>query len=247
MKRYGSLAVRTLRAVLAADGSLDAEEYRAVAAVIAALGLPEADANALRSEPAIAAEALDAGEIDHAIARAIVRGAWLAAVSDENRPARRERDPRRRTQDGCRTGRHRGREARRGGLRRLAAEGGGGGRGRRALRALGPDAREPGISCGACRGSCSRDGGGTRRSRGGAGAPVTLAKRHVGLEADDRARSSASRGPRRWPKPERRPARGALRPVGAARRGPRGGRSAAARGRRALAHEALAGVARTLQ
>jgi len=87
VKRYGSLAVRTLRAVLAADGPLDAEEYRTVAAVIAALGLPEPDASALRSEAAIASEALDvSGELDHPVARAIVRGAWLAAASDEIDP-----------------------------------------------------------------------------------------------------------------------------------------------------------------
>jgi tellurite resistance protein len=87
VKRYGALAVRTLRAVLCADGSFDAEDYRTVAAVVAALGLPEADAGALRSEVAIAAEALDVnGEVDHAVARAIVRGAWLAAASDEIDP-----------------------------------------------------------------------------------------------------------------------------------------------------------------
>src|SRR5882672_5857094 len=83
VKRYGSLAVRTLRAVFAADGALDREELTVLAAVIAALGLPEADANALRGEPPLAAEALDVtGEMDQAVARAIVRGAWLAAAWD---------------------------------------------------------------------------------------------------------------------------------------------------------------------
>jgi hypothetical protein len=83
VKRYGALAVRTLRAVLAADGSLDAEEYRTIAAVVAALGLPDPDANALRSEAAIAAETIDIqGDVDDAVARAIVRGAWLAAAAD---------------------------------------------------------------------------------------------------------------------------------------------------------------------
>jgi tellurite resistance protein len=87
VKRYGSLAVRTLRAVLAADGPLDAEEYRTVTAVVAALGLPDADAGALRSEAPIAPEALDVnGELEHPVARAIVRGAWLAAASDEIDP-----------------------------------------------------------------------------------------------------------------------------------------------------------------
>ena len=53
VKRYGSLAVRMLRAVLAADGPIDAEERTTVGAVIAALGLPESDASALsrRSRP----------------------------------------------------------------------------------------------------------------------------------------------------------------------------------------------------
>jgi tellurite resistance protein len=83
VKRYGSLAVRTLRAVLAADGTLDGEERRTVEAFVAALGLPEGDANVLRSEPPIAIDTLDVyGEVDNAVARAIVRGAWLAAVSD---------------------------------------------------------------------------------------------------------------------------------------------------------------------
>jgi tellurite resistance protein len=83
VKRYGALAVRTLRAVLAADGSLDPEEYRAIAALVGAFGLPDADAHALRWEAPMAAESFeDPGEVDPAIARAIVRGAWLAAASD---------------------------------------------------------------------------------------------------------------------------------------------------------------------
>jgi tellurite resistance protein len=87
VKRYGSLAVRTLRAVLGADGSLDPEEYRSIAALIAALGLPDPDAHALRWEAPMAPEGIDvAGEVDHAVARAIVRGAWLAAAADEIDP-----------------------------------------------------------------------------------------------------------------------------------------------------------------
>lgn len=83
VKRYGALAVRTLRAVLAADGPIDAEERTTVGAVIAALGLPESDASALSAEVALAPETFDIyGEIDRTIARAIVRGAWLAGASD---------------------------------------------------------------------------------------------------------------------------------------------------------------------
>ena len=83
VKRYGALAVRTLRAVLSADGPLDNEEKTTVASVIAALGLPEADANALYVETPVAPETLDVyGEIDPGVARAVLRGAWLAAAWD---------------------------------------------------------------------------------------------------------------------------------------------------------------------
>jgi tellurite resistance protein len=83
VKRYGALAVRTLRAVFAADGAIDGEERRTIAAIVAVLGLPEADTTALLSEAPVAANTLDVyGEMDHPVARAIVRGAWLAAASD---------------------------------------------------------------------------------------------------------------------------------------------------------------------
>lgn len=83
VKRYGSLAVRVLRAVLAADASQDQEERTTVAAVIAALGLPEGDANALRTEAPVTPESLEVyGEMDQGVARAVVRGAWLAAAWD---------------------------------------------------------------------------------------------------------------------------------------------------------------------
>jgi hypothetical protein len=83
IRRYGALAVRTLRMVFAADGPLDREEETTIAAVVGALGLPDEDANALSAESPTAPESLDVyGEIDHAVARAIVRGAWLAAALD---------------------------------------------------------------------------------------------------------------------------------------------------------------------
>jgi hypothetical protein len=83
VKRYGSLAVRVLRAVLAADGTLDEEEKTTIAAVIASLGLAEADANALYAESPVPPSTLDVyGEIDLGVARAILRGAWLAAAWD---------------------------------------------------------------------------------------------------------------------------------------------------------------------
>ena len=83
VKRYGSLAVRVLRAVLAADGTLDDEERTIAASIIASLGLPEADANALYSEPAMSPQSLEVyGEVEAAIVRAVLRGAWLAAAQD---------------------------------------------------------------------------------------------------------------------------------------------------------------------
>jgi tellurite resistance protein len=83
VRRYGSLAVRALRAVFAADGPLNAEERATIAAVVAALGLPEADANALNAEAPVSADTLDVyGDMDSSIAWAIVRGAWLAAAAD---------------------------------------------------------------------------------------------------------------------------------------------------------------------
>jgi pyrroline-5-carboxylate reductase len=248
VKRYGSLAVRTLRAVLASDGTLDADEYRAVGAVVAALGLPEADASALRAEPAIAADALDVrldaqADMDHTVARAIVRGAWLAAAADEI-------DPREEAVIRV-VGRKMGiapedvEDARRfcvcrpewgGRLHRLAPQGGRRGDRRHPLRALrpGPRAGRPARGAdghhhastpvagrvagarGARRAGDAREA--TPGSRGGR--PARGARRGVGRGAGRR--------------PERGAARGALRPVGAIRRRPRGGRPAAPRDGRAM-------------
>lgn len=83
VKRLGSLAVRVLRAVLASDGPIDGEEARTIASLVASLGLPEADAQPLYTEAPIAIERLDVyGEIDAAVVRAMLRGAWLAAAWD---------------------------------------------------------------------------------------------------------------------------------------------------------------------
>jgi tellurite resistance protein len=87
VKKLGTLAVRTLRAVFAADGPVDKEEATTLAAVIAALGLPEADATALYNELNMGPDKLDVyGEIEPNIARALVRGAWLAAAWDSIDP-----------------------------------------------------------------------------------------------------------------------------------------------------------------
>jgi tellurite resistance protein len=83
VKRFGALAVRTLRAVSAADGPIDAEEALHASAVIASLGLPEGDAQLLQAEKTVAPEQLDIySDIEPGVARAVIRGAWLAAAQD---------------------------------------------------------------------------------------------------------------------------------------------------------------------
>jgi tellurite resistance protein len=87
VKRLGTLAVRVLRAVFAADGPLDPEETRTLAGVIASLGLPDPDAQALFGEAAVPVEQLDVyGDIEPAVAKAVLRGAWLAAAWDQIDP-----------------------------------------------------------------------------------------------------------------------------------------------------------------
>lgn len=83
VKRLGTLATRVLRAVYAADGPLDAEEQRAVASFVASLGLPEEDAQVLYAEPPVHVEQLDVyGDVEPGFAKALLRGAWLAAAWD---------------------------------------------------------------------------------------------------------------------------------------------------------------------
>jgi hypothetical protein len=83
VKKLGTLAVRTLRAVFASDGELDGEESRAIAALTGALALPDADAATLYSEAPMRAEDVEVlGEVEIDVARAIVRGAWFAAAWD---------------------------------------------------------------------------------------------------------------------------------------------------------------------
>jgi hypothetical protein len=83
VKRLGTLAVRVLRAVFAADGNIDAEEARTLAALIASLGLPDVDAAPLHTEETVPVDRLDVyGEVEPHVARALMRGAWLAAAWD---------------------------------------------------------------------------------------------------------------------------------------------------------------------
>ncbi len=83
VKRLGALAARTLRAVLAADGHLDAEELLMLGAFIAALGLDDAEAQVLFHETPMDPNGIEPyGDVESPIARAIIRGAWLAAAWD---------------------------------------------------------------------------------------------------------------------------------------------------------------------
>lgn len=87
VKRLGTLATRVLRAVFAADGPLDPEELRTVASLVASLGLPDEDAQPLFAEQPIPIEQLDLyGDVDPAYAKALLRGAWLAAAWDSIDP-----------------------------------------------------------------------------------------------------------------------------------------------------------------
>jgi len=83
VRRLGTLATRVLRAVLAADGPLDPEEQRTIASFVASLGLPDEDARPLFAEGAIHVDQLDVyGDVDAGYAKALLRGAWLAAAWD---------------------------------------------------------------------------------------------------------------------------------------------------------------------
>jgi len=87
VKRLGTLAVRVLRAVFVADGTLDHEEQRTIAGLVASLGLPDADAQPLFAEAPLPVEQLDVyGDIEPAVAKALLRGAWLASAWDQIDP-----------------------------------------------------------------------------------------------------------------------------------------------------------------
>ncbi len=91
VKRLGTLAVRVLRAVFSADGNIDAEESRTIAALVASLGLPDADTAPLHTEEVVPVDRLDVyGEVEPNVARALLRGAWLAAAWDTIDPREEE-------------------------------------------------------------------------------------------------------------------------------------------------------------
>lgn len=83
VRTTGALAVRVLGAVMSASGPLNAESGLLRGAAIASFGLPEEDQRTLHSEAPIAADALEVyGEIEPKVARAIVKGAFQAAMWD---------------------------------------------------------------------------------------------------------------------------------------------------------------------
>jgi hypothetical protein len=86
-RKIGKLAVRALSSALGSDGELRPEEEQLRACLVAALGLPEEDEHVLTAEKPMPPEAIDLyGEIDPKMARALVRGAWLAVFSDGIEP-----------------------------------------------------------------------------------------------------------------------------------------------------------------
>jgi hypothetical protein len=87
VRRVGGFAARAMRAVLAADGPLDQEERRQVAAFVGALGLAEEDASPLYKEEPIPITQMEVyGDLEPALTKALMRGAWLAAAWDAIHP-----------------------------------------------------------------------------------------------------------------------------------------------------------------
>lgn len=83
IRTIGSLAVRVLAAVMAAPGTFSGESALLRAAAVASLGLPEEDQRMLTGETPIPAESLEVyGDVEPKIARAIIKGAFQAAMGD---------------------------------------------------------------------------------------------------------------------------------------------------------------------
>jgi hypothetical protein len=83
VRRVGTLGVRTLVAVLSADGALDPDEEDLRAALVASLGLPEEDEKRLLSEPSYSADNLEIyGDLEAKLAKEIVYGGWMAGFGD---------------------------------------------------------------------------------------------------------------------------------------------------------------------
>ena len=87
VRSQGAIAVRAVTSVLAATGALSAEARLLRSALIASLGLPEPDRQALESEPPYHVELLDMhGDLDARFGRSLVRGAFYAARIDGTDP-----------------------------------------------------------------------------------------------------------------------------------------------------------------
>jgi hypothetical protein len=87
VRSMGALAVRAVTSVLAATGALTAEARLLRSALIASLGLPDADRQALEAEPPYHVELLDMhGDLDGKFTRSLVRGAFYAARIDGTDP-----------------------------------------------------------------------------------------------------------------------------------------------------------------
>lgn len=83
VRTQGAFVVRVLAAVLAAAGTWSAESRLLRGALIASLGLPDDDARVLNAEDPLPAATLELqGGCDAKLAKAIVRGAFYAAISD---------------------------------------------------------------------------------------------------------------------------------------------------------------------
>jgi hypothetical protein len=87
VRGQGALAVRAVTSVLAATGALNTEARLLRSAMIASLGLPEPDRQALEAEAPYHVELLDMhGDLDAKFARSLVRGAFYAARIDGTDP-----------------------------------------------------------------------------------------------------------------------------------------------------------------
>lgn len=83
VRTSGAFAVRVLASVLGAAGQWSAESRLLRAALVASLGLPEDDARVLNGEGPFPPGALELhGGCDAKLARAIIRGAFYAAMAD---------------------------------------------------------------------------------------------------------------------------------------------------------------------
>jgi len=83
VRRVGALAVRTLVAVLGADGELDSEEQDLRAMLVSSFGLSDEDEQRLLIEAPFPPEELEFdGELDAKLAKEVIRGAWHAAAID---------------------------------------------------------------------------------------------------------------------------------------------------------------------